>query len=321
MLKRICQSCNTEFIATNNNQKFCTKSCRNIKISCIQCGTEFVKYYKKTTKFCSDNCYHTHQHVNKKEYEQHSIECKFCKNTFTSIKSNQEYCSRLCMYEARKVKHSEVRVCPHCKTEFTCYKKSKKECCSIKCSLHYKSNQESRIKGFDVVKSKYDVDNIMDLPEYRDKIAKTKLARFGNAKYNNIEKNRATCLERHGVPYGVLKAKSNGIGISKPQRKLYELIKEKYPDAILEYQIPELNISADIYIPEKNLIVEFFGDYWHCNPNKYDASYQHKFIHQSASEIWERDETRKQKIKDLGFNVLIIWESEFNSKTFTFPGA
>ena len=30
---------------------------------------------------------------------------------------------------------------------------------------------------------------------------------------------------------------------------------------------------CDIFLPDLNLIIEYFGDYWHCNPLKYDANY------------------------------------------------
>lgn len=313
MLIRTCQSCNEQFVATNNNQKFCKKDCRNVKRICLNCNSEYYIYYKKDTKYCSDDCYHSYQSSHKKEYELYNIECKCCKTAFKSLKQNQEYCSRSCMYTARKQKSNELRNCLNCNKEFICYKKSKKSCCSIKCSLHHRPNQEKRIKGFEKVKDKYGVENIMQLPEFINKISDTKLRKYGDPNYNNLEKNMETCMQRYGIAYGVLKAKSNGIGISKPQQRLYDLIKEKYPNAVLEYYIPELKISADIYIPEKNLIVEFFGDYWHCNPAKYSGDYYHRYIHLSASDIWEKDKVRENNIKELGYDFQIIWESDFSN--------
>jgi hypothetical protein len=27
----------------------------------------------------------------------------------------------------------------------------------------------------------------------------------------------------------------------------------------------------DVYLPQYNLLIEYNGDYWHCNPKKYNA--------------------------------------------------
>ena len=52
---------------------------------------------------------------------------------------------------------------------------------------------------------------------------------------------------------------------SKQQLELYYLIKEKYPEAELEYAIKTKHSwrFADIAIPSLKLDIEFDGDYWH----------------------------------------------------------
>lgn len=54
--------------------------------------------------------------------------------------------------------------------------------------------------------------------------------------------------------------------ISKPQLELFELIKEKYPTAILEY--PFLDYCLDIAVPELKLCFEYDGSYWHQDAEK-----------------------------------------------------
>ena len=67
----------------------------------------------------------------------------------------------------------------------------------------------------------------------------------------------------------------------------------------------------DFYIPEIRYVIEFNGDYWHCNPQKYDESYEHTLRHMSAKEIWKIDEERYNVIKnELGYNLTIIWEHD-----------
>ena len=50
--------------------------------------------------------------------------------------------------------------------------------------------------------------------------------------------------------------------------------------------VPQVGIDAkgtvsidkficDIFIEEYNLIIEFYGDYWHCNPKRYKSDFLH----------------------------------------------
>ena len=60
-------------------------------------------------------------------------------------------------------------------------------------------------------------------------------------------------------------------------------------------------------------IIEFNGDYWHCNPNLYDADFINKTLKMSASEIWEKDLNKKKCAENHGYEVLTIWEEEYNN--------
>jgi len=61
-------------------------------------------------------------------------------------------------------------------------------------------------------------------------------------------------------------------------------------------------------------IIEFYGNYWHCNPKYYNSNYFHKYLQMFAYEIWEKDELRIKSINQAGFDVLIIWEDDFSKK-------
>lgn len=50
---------------------------------------------------------------------------------------------------------------------------------------------------------------------------------------------------------------------SKPQVELFKLIKEIFPEAILNYPVKELNYSLDIAIPSLMIDVEYDCWYWH----------------------------------------------------------
>jgi len=60
-------------------------------------------------------------------------------------------------------------------------------------------------------------------------------------------------------------------------------------------------------------IIEFHGDMFHGNPNKYKADdYPHPFIKTiTAQEMWDKDELKLNCAKQNGFDVLVIWDSEY----------
>lgn len=70
---------------------------------------------------------------------------------------------------------------------------------------------------------------------------------------------------------------------------------------------------CDIFIPKLNLIIEYFGDYWHCNPNKYDSNYFNEKKGKFAWELWEYDRKKLEIIKSYGYNLEVIWETDYKS--------
>ena len=69
-------------------------------------------------------------------------------------------------------------------------------------------------------------------------------------------------------------------------------------------------IIPDFYIKEFNIIVEFYGDYWHRNPKIYNDDI--------SENIRIKDNKRIQKLKDNGNEIIIIWETDYlNDKNKT----
>lgn len=79
-----------------------------------------------------------------------------------------------------------------------------------------------------------------------------------------------------------------------------------------EYTLVLDNITAlpDFIDIAKKKIIEFYGDYWHCNPLKYNSTFFNKHKELTAKQIWEKDNERIQLLKNNGYDVLIIWEYE-----------
>ena len=58
-------------------------------------------------------------------------------------------------------------------------------------------------------------------------------------------------------------------------------------------------------------MIEFNGDYWHCNPQIYNKDYLNKTINKYAWEIWQKDEKKINIAKKHGYDILVVWESEY----------
>jgi len=77
----------------------------------------------------------------------------------------------------------------------------------------------------------------------------------------------------------------------------------------------DIKCSYDFTHKEKRKIIEFNGDYWHCNPIIYNET---DIIRggKTATEVWDYDKRKAKLANDKGYEVLVIWEREWNdSKT------
>jgi flagellar motility protein MotE (MotC chaperone) len=98
---------------------------------------------------------------------------------------------------------------------------------------------------------------------------------------------------------------------SMAEKKIQEIIENLNFEVISSYRVDTK--ICDLYIPELNLIVEYNGDYWHCNPKKYDKDYFNQKKSMFAWELWEYDRLKLDLIRKKGYNIEVIWEFDFKS--------
>jgi G:T-mismatch repair DNA endonuclease (very short patch repair protein) len=110
--------------------------------------------------------------------------------------------------------------------------------------------------------------------------------------------------------------KGSSIGyISKGQRELFELLKD---DGFLLEEVCE-GIRCDIVNPKLKVVFEYYGDVWHANPRTHDPDQYISLIKMTAKEKWDHDRKRNFFLRNLGYKVIIIWESEWkNERTKVF---
>jgi len=145
--------------------------------------------------------------------------------------------------------------------------------------------------------------NAMSKYEHRKKLSDSLIKSWGSGKLEETRKKMSEVLKnsrRSGKIKSVNKSKKE-TEICKDIKKMGYKINSSYK---VDTKI------CDIFIPELNLIIEYFGDYWHCNPNKYSADYINKKKNLTAKEIWDYDNSKLELIKSYGYNLEVIWESE-----------
>jgi hypothetical protein len=67
----------------------------------------------------------------------------------------------------------------------------------------------------------------------------------------------------------------------------------------------------DGYCPTKNIVYEFYGDFYHGNPKKYNMEDINPLIKEKYSYLYNKTINREQELIKLGYKVISIWEDDY----------
>ena len=85
---------------------------------------------------------------------------------------------------------------------------------------------------------------------------------------------------------------------------------------IREYRLPENKlIPVDGYDPVTNTIYQFHGDYWHGG-KKFEPSEFNKTRGLTFAELRVHSDDRDEQLKEFGYNLVIMWESDFKESLY-----
>lgn len=189
---------------------------------------------------------------------------------------------------------------------------------------------------------KYGVTNVFVNNDIKGKIQKTCLERFGtkHASSSEIVRKRVeqTCLQKYGVdnPWKakdvIKKCQESRFKNSSPTGPTSKLAKECFLE--IYNKLPE-KIKADcrflpltkefgkygnnrynyydFVIPSLKFCIEFNGNYWHANPELYEANHIFSYWDNkmTAQEVWNKDKLKYDILINEGFTVNIIWEKNY----------
>ena len=91
----------------------------------------------------------------------------------------------------------------------------------------------------------------------------------------------------------------------------YEAVHIEHAENGGEFPIPGTRFKADGYCRETNTIYEFHGDLWHGNPMIYRAE-EVSYFGKTYGELYQKTVLKETKIKEMGFKLVVLWESEWN---------
>ena len=150
---------------------------------------------------------------------------------------------------------------------------------------------------------------------------------YSKVEYISCNKTVKIICKKHGefeqTPYNHLKS-SLGCPTCVPRKYSMKAIKyldfiSKYNNIFIQHQcnngehrIINTKYNADGYCKETNTIYEFHGTIFHgdprmCNPLEYN------YLGKNYGEIYENTLKREQLIKDLGYNLVVMWEYDWDN--------
>lgn len=92
------------------------------------------------------------------------------------------------------------------------------------------------------------------------------------------------------------------------ERVTAEFLDHQGVEFVPQYSIGRM--TADFYIPSKNLIVETNGDFWHANPRVYTDP---DSLHPIQRRAIEKDKRKLRQLSEKGYDVFILWENDLQN--------
>lgn len=178
------------------------------------------------------------------------------------------------------------------------------------------------------------ITNVSQSTTVKEKKKQTNIDRYGveNPFQRTEIKNKIKniLLEKYGVenPIHILGRKhfANNTRFTRPHKKISEWLTAKgiihLNDATgmfknyNEYLKRNYCPIPDIFIPDKNIIIEIYGDRWHMNPKIYKSTDVVRFFtgELSAIQVWKFDENRIKHLKFFVNDIIILWEDEIKKE-------
>jgi len=240
------------------------------------------------------------------------VKCECCgkeiyKTMYNFKKHKHHYCSNECQLIVQHNAAFEMRKCEICGKEFSVSKKSTQRFCSNECQHKWQKKQTGENNShYDRVQvwCDYCGKPLLIIPanetrfkhHFCDENCRKKWYASTwsqNPNWKLESRRRAAKMLPNSASTGTL-----------PHR----LVNEMLDTMGIEYQNEKVIdfYSVDIYLPNYNLMIEVMGDFWHCNPQKFDT-----VSHDIQKKRVGKDKSKHSFVlKKYGIEILYLWESD-----------
>lgn len=157
---------------------------------------------------------------------------------------------------------------------------------------------------------------------------------LGTKKYFNVNYNKGHSLERYIKKYGEELGEQKFLKYIKTHENFYSNLASNFFKRLDEhfnfsnaYYAPKTKefgkinkehkkyFFYDFVIPEIKFCIEFNGDVFHANPKLFLENDRPNPFNKNltSKDIWENDKIKEDTLKNCGFDVLKIWEMDYNN--------
>jgi len=93
------------------------------------------------------------------------------------------------------------------------------------------------------------------------------------------------------------------------ETKVYNILISLRVSFEIQANVDKYNVD---FLVDDKYIIECYGDFWHCNPERYKPDYFNRGKRKLAKDIWKRDMCRKEFFEEQGYKFLSLWETDIN---------
>lgn len=101
--------------------------------------------------------------------------------------------------------------------------------------------------------------------------------------------------------------------ISAAEKEIVKFLTESGMEVDPQFSLFDTNKTKQYIYDVRcgNKIIEYHGDWWHCNPNLFKPDYFHPRIHLTSEAIWARDKNKEDYAVNQNYELLVIWETDY----------
>ena len=92
----------------------------------------------------------------------------------------------------------------------------------------------------------------------------------------------------------------------------YLNVPDEYRQQTLFINKKQYRVDAIDYVSK--IIYEFYGDYWHGNPNVFNLDDVNIYNKKTFRELYDHTIKRQKELEDEGYKIIFIWENDFRKQ-------